>query len=78
LNKSTIETASDYKGNPINEFLAFYELGVDWMDASRRGYLKMSFTATQARGDWVFVDTVQSRTYTVAAPAASETRVYRA
>ena len=34
------------------------------MDPSRRGYLKMTFTATQARGDWIFVDTITSREYT--------------
>ncbi|MCM8566753.1 alkaline phosphatase D family protein [Thauera linaloolentis] len=35
-----------------------------WVDASRRGYLKMHFTADEARGEWVFVDTVISRDYT--------------
>jgi len=34
-----------------------------WMDPSRRGYLKMSFTATEAKGEWVFVDTITSRSY---------------
>lgn len=34
-----------------------------WVDASRRGYLKMYFTADEARGEWVFVDTVISRDY---------------
>ncbi|GAA4414500.1 alkaline phosphatase D family protein [Quisquiliibacterium transsilvanicum] len=37
---------------------------LNWMDSSRRGFLKMSFTATEARGDWVFVDTIASRSYT--------------
>lgn len=37
---------------------------LNWMDASRRGFLKMTFTATQARGDWIFVDTITSREYT--------------
>jgi alkaline phosphatase D len=35
-----------------------------WMDASRRGYLKMTFTPTEAQGEWFFVDTITSRTYT--------------
>ena len=35
-----------------------------WMDSSRRGYLKMTFTTAQAKGEWVFVDQVLSRTYT--------------
>ncbi len=35
-----------------------------WIDASRRGYLKMTFTQTEAKGEWVFVSTVKSLTYT--------------
>ena len=35
-----------------------------WMDPSRRGYLKMTFTATEALGEWFFVDTITSRSYT--------------
>jgi alkaline phosphatase D len=34
------------------------------MDASRRGYLKMSFTASEAKGEWIFVNTIDSRSYT--------------
>jgi alkaline phosphatase D len=34
-----------------------------WMDSSRRGYLKMTFTTAEAKGEWVFVDQVLSRTY---------------
>ncbi|MDZ4124804.1 MAG: alkaline phosphatase D family protein, partial [Hydrogenophaga sp.] len=37
---------------------------LNWMDASRRGYLKMTFTATEAKGEWFFVDTITSRSYT--------------
>ncbi len=47
-----------------------------WMDSSRRGFLKMTFTPTQAKGEWVFINTISSRTYTVSAPAAAETRTY--
>jgi alkaline phosphatase D len=39
---------------------------LNWMDASKRGYLKMSFSATEAKGEWFFVDTISSRTYTSA------------
>ena len=46
-----------------------------WLDPSRRGYLKMSFTDSAARADWLFVDTVVSRTYRAADP---ETRVFGA
>jgi len=35
-----------------------------WMDPSQRGYLKMTFTPTEARGDWFFVSTVTEKTYT--------------
>ncbi|HSW16859.1 MAG TPA: alkaline phosphatase D family protein [Ramlibacter sp.] len=44
-----------------------------WLDPSRRGYLKMTFTPSAARADWIFVDTVVSRAYQVAAP---ETRIF--
>jgi alkaline phosphatase D len=48
---------------------ALFENIVDdlrWLDPSRRGYLKMTFTATEAKGEWVFVDQVLSRSYTAA------------
>ena len=51
---------------------------VQWMDPSRRGYLKMSFTSAAAKGEWIFIDTVSSGTYSVASPAASEVRSYLA
>lgn len=35
-----------------------------WMDSSQRGYLKMTFTATEAKGEWFFVSTITNRTYT--------------
>jgi alkaline phosphatase D len=34
---------------------------LNWMDASQRGYLMMTFTPDAARGDWYFVDTIASR-----------------
>jgi alkaline phosphatase D len=37
-----------------------------WMDASKRGFLKMTFTTSEAKGEWVFVNTVKSQTYTAA------------
>ena len=49
---------------------------VKWLDPSRRGYLKMTFTKTQAKGEWVFVNTVKSGTYSVETPVAAETRTY--
>jgi alkaline phosphatase D len=35
-----------------------------WMDASQRGYLKMTFTANEAKGEWFFVNTITNRTFT--------------
>ncbi len=58
----------DLKPLSPSQVKAIFESIVDdlnWMDASRRGYLKMTFTATAATGEWFFVDTVTSRTYTV-------------
>jgi alkaline phosphatase D len=51
---------------PAAQVKAIFEGVVDdlnWMDPSRRGYLKMTFTATEARGEWFFVDTIGSRSY---------------
>lgn len=36
-----------------------------WADTSRRGFLLMTFTPTEAKGTYHFVSTVKSRTYTV-------------
>jgi alkaline phosphatase D len=47
---------------------------LQWMDASRRGFLKMTFTRNEARGQWVFVDRIDARSYAV---SGTETRVYR-
>jgi alkaline phosphatase D len=49
-----------------------------WMDASRRGYLKMTVTPAQVQGEWLFVNTIGSKTYTVDTPTASEKRVFLA
>jgi alkaline phosphatase D len=49
---------------------------VQWMDASRRGYLKMTFTPAQAKGEFIFVDSVTNATYAVQTPASAETRIY--
>jgi alkaline phosphatase D len=35
-----------------------------WMDASQRGYLKMTFTGNEAKGEWFFVNTITNRTFT--------------
>jgi alkaline phosphatase D len=37
---------------------------LNWIDASRRGFLKMTFTAAQAKGEWIFVDKISTRNYT--------------
>ena len=49
---------------------------VQWTDTTRRGYLKMTFTASQAKGEFVFIDQVKTGTYVVATPVAAETRTY--
>lgn len=36
---------------------------LNYLDASRRGYLVMTFTSDQAKGEWFFIDTIASRTY---------------
>lgn len=55
-----------YLAFPPAQVKAIFEGVVDdlqWLDPSRRGYLKMRFTATEAQGEWVFVDTISSRNY---------------
>ena len=49
-----------------------------WMDASRRGYLKMTITPTEVQGEWFFIDTILSKSYKVATPTPAEKRVYTA
>jgi len=49
---------------------------VQWMDPSRRGYLKMTFTTAQAKGEWIFVDSVTKTGYALATPTATEVRSY--
>ena len=64
---------------PSAQVKSIYENVVDdlkWMDPSRRGYLKMTFTKTQAKGEWIFVNTVKTASYTVETPAVAETRTY--
>ena len=64
---------------PSAQVKSIFESVVDdlkWMDPSRRGYLKMTFTPAQAKGEWTFVNTTASRDYTVATPAPSETRIF--
>jgi len=54
---------------PPAQLKAIFEGVVDdlkWMDASQRGYLKMTFKATEAKGEWFFVNTITNRTYTSA------------
>jgi alkaline phosphatase D len=68
-----------YLAIPAAQLKSIFENVVDdlnWIDPSRRGYLKMTFTASQARGQWIFVDTISSRNYTTVPPVAAETRLF--
>ncbi|KOS05221.1 alkaline phosphatase [Flavobacterium akiainvivens] len=38
--------------------------GLSYFDASRRGYIMATFTQTNVTSEWVFVDTILSRTFT--------------
>ncbi len=51
------------------EIKAIFESVTDdfkWVDVSQRGYLKMTFTATETKGEWFFVNSITNRTYTSA------------
>lgn len=37
--------------------------GLSYLDASRRGYVKITFTPTEANGEFIFVDTIASSSY---------------
>jgi len=47
-----------------------------WMDASRRGYLKLTVSSSQVQGEWFFIDTISSRAYKVDSPIPAEKRIY--
>lgn len=47
-----------------------------WMDSSRRGYLKLTVTANQVQGEWLFIDTISSKSYKVDVPLPAEKRTY--
>jgi alkaline phosphatase D len=48
-----------------------------WMDASRRGYLKLTVSSTQVQGEWFFIDTISSRSYKVDPSAPAEKRIFK-
>ena len=51
---------------PPQQVKGIFEAVVDdlnWMDPSRRGFLRMRFGADRADGQWIFVDTIASRSY---------------
>ena len=76
---SSVGLESYFSTLPSANVKSIYESVVDdlkWMDPSRRGYLKMTFTKTQAKGEWVFVNTVKTSYYTVETPVTAETRTY--
>ena len=43
---------------------------LEYCDTARRGYLLVTADATQCRADWVYVNTVSSRTYTTVSDRA--------
>jgi alkaline phosphatase D len=49
---------------------------LNWIDPSRRGFLKMTFTPSQAKGEFIFLNTVATRRYEVAAPVPGEARTF--
>ena len=49
-----------------------------WMDSSRRGYLKLTVTTNQVQGEWLFIDTITSKSYKVDVALPAEKRTYAA
>ena len=50
---------------------------VNWIDPSKRGYLKLTFTPTQVVANWDLLNTVKSTSYTVtAAPTRTVAKTY--
>lgn len=51
---------------PSAQVKSIFESVVDdlrWIEPARRGFLKMRFTPTEAVGEWIFIDTITSRSY---------------
>ena len=38
---------------------------LNYTNLNQRGYLKVSFTAQQVQADWIFVNSIKEKTYTV-------------
>lgn len=60
----------EYLGNPSKETLAGFEGALttliddlNYFDASRKGYILTTFTNSNVKAEWVFVDTILSKTY---------------
>lgn len=59
-----------YLGNPSKETLAAFEGALttliddlNYFDASRRGYILTTFTNSNVKAEWIFVDTILSASY---------------
>ena len=55
-----------YLALPTAQVKSIFEGVVDdlqWIDPSQRGFLKMRFTAAEVVGEWVFISTITSRSY---------------
>lgn len=48
---------------------------LQYLNVSQRGYLLVTFTPTEARADWRFVDTIKSRSYDVAGASSQTLKV---
>ncbi|ANW96176.1 alkaline phosphatase [Wenyingzhuangia fucanilytica] len=60
----------EYLGNPSNEILTAFESAIttliddlNYFNATQKGFILTTFTQSQAKAEWIFVDTILSANY---------------
>jgi alkaline phosphatase D len=73
---STADALSDFglEGTLLNQLITDKNDEVQWHDETKRGYTLVTLTQDRVRGDFMTVDTIKSKTFTVATASSWETR----
>ena len=72
---STADVLSDFglQGELVNRLIVEKNDEVEWHDETKRGYTLLTLTKDSARGDFMAVDTVKSKTFIVSTGSSWET-----
>jgi alkaline phosphatase D len=72
---SVADALSDFglEGALLNQLIETKNDEVEWHDETKRGYTLVTLTKDYARGDFIAVDTVKSKTYTVTTATSWQT-----